>query len=91
MNHLVFAGFALTFSALIGLLSMELIGTAHAARDAGKSYLVAVSNGPALFLVRHGSTMGPHITAPHLSCGRLVAVGELRLGLHCRQALISAR
>lgn len=86
MNHLVVAGFALTSSALIGFLSLELIGTAHAARDAENAYLIAVSSGPALYLVRHGASIDATAPARQMSCGRLVTVGDLRLGLHCRRA-----
>ena len=91
MNHLLFAGFALTFSSLIGYLSLELIGTAHAARDAENAYLIAVSSGPALYLVRHGTSVGGNASARQMTCGRLVTVGELQLGLHCRNGGISGR
>ncbi len=91
MNHLVVAGFALTFSALIGFLSLELIGTAHAARDAENAYLIAVSSGPALYLVRHGTSVDAAASARQMTCGRLVSVGDLRLGLHCRRAVSPAR
>ena len=84
MSRLAIAGVALSVSGLIGLLSLELIGTAHAARQADKGYLVAISNGPALFLVRNGASGGDAGTARQLACGRLFAVGELRLGLQCR-------
>lgn len=85
MSHLAVAGIAMTFASLVGLLTMELIGTAHAGREADKAYLVAVSSGPALYLVRHGTSGVPHAQARQLTCGRLLAVGEFRLGLQCQQ------
>ncbi len=85
MSHLAVAGIAMTFASLVGLLTMELIGTAHAGREAEKAYLVAVSSGPALYLVRHGTSGVPHVQARQLTCGRLLAVGEFRLGLQCQQ------
>jgi hypothetical protein len=85
MSRLAIAGFALTFAGLIGLLSAELIGTAHAGRDADKAYLFAVSSGPALFLVRQGATDHGDGMARQVACGHLFAVGELRLGLQCRK------
>ncbi len=85
MNHIAVAGVAMTFAGLVGLLSLELIGTAHAGRDADRAYLVAVSSGPALYLVRHGTSGAATSPARQLTCGRLLAVGEFRLGLQCQQ------
>lgn len=89
MNRLAVAGLALTLAGVIGLLSAELIGTAHAGRDAGKAYLFAVSSGPALFLVRQGGSGNGDAVSRQMACGRLFAVGELQLGLQCRQHLKS--
>jgi hypothetical protein len=84
MGQMAAAGIAMTFAALVGLLSVELIGTAQAGRDGDRAYLVAVSSGPALYLVRHGTSGFPNTQSRQLTCGRLLAVGEFRLGLQCQ-------
>lgn len=85
MDRLLLSGLVLALAALGSLVAADLVGKAYASAQQDRTYIVAVSRGPALSLV-HGGTSKLGDAAPRqLTCSRLVAVGEVRLGLHCQQ------
>lgn len=88
MDRLALSGLAIATVGLIGLLSAELVSTAHAGRGGERSYLVAVSQGSALTLMRDRSAQTTSATEAlgtrRLACARLVSVSDLSLGFNCR-------
>lgn len=96
MDRLALAGLCLATIGTAGLLSVELIATAHAGRSSDKTYLVAVSNGSALRLLVQPRDAGRVASVPfgrpgpheqQLSCERVVGVADLSLGYRCRAAV----
>lgn len=94
MDRLAIIGLAFLTAGAAGMLSFELIGTAHASRDAEKAYLVAVSSGSALRLMQHNPASSRRVaplavtqtdaTSRRLACVRLVELADITLGFRCR-------
>ena len=92
MDRLALIGLAIAFTASLILHAVDLVGTAHAARPGERTYLVAVSSGPALTLTRIGPSGAPAAGSVErqLACSRLLSVGETRLGLRCYRSTTEA-
>ncbi len=92
MDRTALTGLALATAGAIGLLSAELIGTAHAGRNGDKTYLVAVSGGSGLLMMtRSRDSRQPPASAAvlepgnrRLSCARMVDMADVAVGFRCR-------
>lgn len=89
MNRLGLFGVALSVAGAIGVLSLELIGTAHASRQAGRHYLLAISSGDALRLITArpdldgGRVLIGSNTDGLLMCAEVVDLSAVSIGYRC--------
>lgn len=92
MDRLALTGLALAASGAIGLVAVELIGSAQASRPQNGTYVMAISSGSALHLGYRGALPAyrgvPLNTvdtqARRLDCARIVEVPSVSLGFRCR-------
>ena len=87
MDRLALTGLALAVGGAIGLLSLEMIGTAYAGRPAERDYLVAVGVAAPVKLVTMPSSADRSAAAARnrvLVCrGGVLGFGALSVGYRC--------
>jgi len=85
MGRTLVLGWALAIAGAIGVLSSELVSTAHAGGTARRDYLLAISSGEALALRRSADAQySQPRQAATLTCAGLVDMGVVSIGFQCQ-------
>ena len=83
LTGMALTGMALVAAGVLGLMSADVVAPAHAGRAMPKSYLLAVSRGPALELrVSAPARSGVGIDR-WLSCGSVWRWNDVSVGIRC--------
>ena len=90
MRGMALTGIGLVAASLIGLLSAELVTTAHAGRSQPKSYLLAVSAGPTLVLEQALDLAEPGAAEAvrRLRCDMVWRMYATSIGLRCVEIVL---